>query len=127
PHATAAPAMKAPTRSLPARPPAPERSSSGAPEEPLRVGGEVLRPQVIKRVEPDLSRLQDRKIRGTLVYEATITAKGEVSNVRVIRSRNPDIDAAVLAALRQWRFRPATRNGKPVAVYYTLTINFDLR
>jgi protein TonB len=115
-------------RHLPALPPVPERSSSVPPEEPLRVGGEVVRPEVLKRVQPDLSKLQNRRIRlpGTPIYEVTITAKGDVANVRVIRSNNLDIDAAVIAALRQWKFRPATRNGKPVAVYYTLTVNIDV-
>jgi len=45
----------------------------------------------------------------------------------VIRSGSPEIDAAVIAALRQWKFRPAIRKGKPVAVYYTLAVNIDLQ
>ena len=94
----------------------------------MRVGGDVLRPQILKRVAPDLSKLQNRTIRpfGIPIYEATITAQGDVTNVRVIRGSHPDIDAEVIAALRQWKFRPATRNGKPVAVYYTLTVNIDV-
>jgi TonB family protein len=81
----------------------------------------------LKRIQPDLSRFQNRTIRpfGTPIYEATITAKGDVANVRVIRSSNLGIDAEVIAALR--KFRPATRNEKPVAVYYTLTINIDVQ
>jgi len=82
-----------------------------------------------RKVEPDLSKLQNRKIRvsGTPVYEVTITAKGDVANVRVLKSSNLGIDAEEIAALRQWKFRPATRNGKPVAVYYTLTVNIHVR
>lgn len=119
----------APQGPSPASPAAPRAISSPASEEPLRVGGEVLRPQILKRVEPDLSKLQNRTIRlfGSPIYEVTITAKGDVTDVRVLHSSNLDIDKEVIAALRQWKFRPATRNGKPVAVYYTLTVNIHFR
>src|SRR5882724_39260 len=127
----AAPAPRAPASDTQGHPPAspsvPEPISNPAPEESMRVGGEVLR-QLLKRVQPDFSKFQNRTIRpfGTPIYEATITAKGDVTNARVIRSSNLDIDAEVIAALRQCKFRPATRNGKPVAVYYTLTIDIDV-
>ncbi|HZF13332.1 MAG TPA: energy transducer TonB [Thermoanaerobaculia bacterium] len=80
-----------------------------------------------RRSYADVPKLRDRRIRGTPIYEATITAKGDVANIRVIRSGSPEIDAAVIAALRQWKFRPAIRKGKPVAVYYTLAVNIDLQ
>jgi len=31
----------------------------------------------------------------------------------------------IVAALKQWKFRPATRHGRPVAAYYVLTVNID--
>ena len=63
------------------------------------------------------------RLHGMPIFEATITATGDVENIRVLRSAHPDVDKAIIAALKQWKFRPATRNGKPVAVYYTLTVN----
>ena len=34
---------------------------------------------------------------------------------------------AAVSAVQQWKFKPATLNGKPVAVYYNLTVNFQLQ
>jgi outer membrane biosynthesis protein TonB len=34
---------------------------------------------------------------------------------------------AALAAVRRWRFRPATLENRPVAVYYHLTVRFETR
>jgi outer membrane biosynthesis protein TonB len=37
------------------------------------------------------------------------------------------LDQAAVDAVQEYRFRPATRDGEPVAVYYVLTVNFALR
>jgi TonB family protein len=50
----------------------------------------------------------------TLVLRITIAADGSVTDPEVIESGGPAFDAAALAAVRQWRFRPALREGVPV-------------
>jgi outer membrane biosynthesis protein TonB len=30
-------------------------------------------------------------------------------------------------AIQQWRFKPAMMSGRPVKVYYTLTVNFTIQ
>ncbi len=37
------------------------------------------------------------------------------------------LDQAAVDAIKKWRFEPATLHGKPVAVYYNLTVNFRLQ
>jgi periplasmic protein TonB len=84
----------------------------------------VIPPVAIHRVPPSYTATTRRiRLHGTPIFEATITATGDVENIRVIRSAHPDVDKAIVAALEQWKFRPASLNGKPVAVYYTLTVN----
>ena len=53
-----------------------------------------------------------------------ITAGGAVDDVRILRSANPLLDAAAERAVRQWRYRPATLNGRAVSVYLTVTVTF---
>ena len=36
------------------------------------------------------------------------------------------LEEAAMEAAREWRFEPATCNGKPVAVLYSLTVRFTL-
>ena len=100
-------------------------TSASRPTEPLRVGGDVLPPVAIKRVQPDYTKLGHIRAGGVPVVEATITAQGDVTSVRVIRSVHPELDAAIVAALRQWKFRPATQQGRPVAVHFVLTVNIN--
>lgn len=51
------------------------------------------------------------KFRGRLV----IDADGQVSDVIVVAGVDPALDAAIIAALKRWRFKPAMACGKPVA------------
>jgi TonB family protein len=93
----------------------------------MRVSGDdVVAPRAIRRVEPDFSNLQDIHVLGTGVYGMTITAKGTVADVHAVRSLGPKLDPVVFSALRQWKFRPATHRGRPVSVYFTVTVNFHI-
>lgn len=98
-------------------------------QEPLRVGGKVTRPELIHKVPLDFGALNSAKVRmaGVFIAEAVIDAKGNVSRVRILKGFGPKFDPAALASLRQWKFKPATLDGKPVAVYYTLTTNIHLQ
>jgi TonB family protein len=88
----------------------------------------VLPPQVLERPALDLSGVFGHaRVRGLGVFEAVITRQGEVADVRVVRSLGPRADSACVAAFRKAKFRPATKDGKPVAVYFTLTVNIHLR
>ena len=48
---------------------------------------------------------------------------------RLVESLAPDygFEEAAVEAIRQWRYRPATRNGQPVSVYFTVLVEFKLQ
>jgi len=94
----------------------------------FRVGGGVSPPSVITRVEPQYSE-EARKARyqGTVVLEAIVRRDGTVDIQRVVRSLGFGLDENAIQALKQWRFRPGTRNGVPVDVSLNIEVNFNLR
>jgi outer membrane biosynthesis protein TonB len=59
---------------------------------------------------------------GNEIIEITIDIQGNIVEKTVVQSLGPGVDAKVTAALADWRFRPATRNGAPIPskqdVYY---------
>jgi len=62
---------------------------------------------------------------GHVIVEATITVSGQISQPKIVRTPAPGIfDDNVLAAVRQWSFRPATRGGVPIAVTGIFTFHF---
>ncbi len=63
---------------------------------------------------------------GLVVVRTVIGEDGSIRDAWVTESLDEALDKAALDAVRQWTFEPATLDGKPVEVYYNLTINFRL-
>jgi TonB family protein len=95
-------------------PPAP------TPASPQRVGGNVAEPTLLKRVEPVYP--SGTAPAAATVAEIIVGADGRVTEARVLRSQGAEFDRAVVAAVRQWLFKPTMLNGVPVPVIMTVTI-----
>ncbi len=84
-------------------------------------------PAVIKRVDPkypDLARKAG--IEGRVILKVWIDKRGKVKDVVVLKSSAEMLDAAAIAAAKQWEFTPAMMKLGPVDVWSTLTFNFRL-
>lgn len=100
-----------------------ERTAVPAEGEILRVGGAVSRPEVISRVPVEYTEMARRaRINGVVIVEAVIDEQGNVVSARVLKGLPMGLDKAAETAVRQWKFKPAMAYGKPVKVYYTLTV-----
>jgi TonB family protein len=64
---------------------------------------------------------------GNVVIEITIDEAGNIVSKMVVQSLGPAIDAKVLAALENWRFRPATRDGVPIPSKQDVVYHFKPR
>ena len=96
---------------------------------PIRVGGNVRPPRKEVHVSPVYpAAMQEAGISGVVPVEAIIAADGTVSSVRVLSAQaHPDLAAAAMDAVRQWRFTPTLLNAQPVEVAMTVTVRFDLK
>ena len=63
-------------------------------------------------------------VRGKVILYAVVEADGSLSNVTVIRGIRPDLNTAVLEAVRQWRYKPAQCGQTPIRVETSLS--FDI-
>lgn len=92
---------------------------------PFRVGGAVRRPVVLSRVEPvPTPEAKAARISGLVLVEVVIDRAGKVAKAEVVKPLPFGLDHAALDAVKQWRFRPGTLNGKPVEVIYNVRIDF---
>ncbi|HJZ12475.1 MAG TPA: energy transducer TonB, partial [Acidobacteriota bacterium] len=66
------------------------------------------------------------RIQGTVILEAVITKTGTVEEMKILRALHPVLDQAAMNAVKQWKYKPAVLNGRPVKVYFTVTVNFQL-
>ena len=77
--------------------------------------GDEIRPALpIATSDPVVYPWQLPPSPGNEVIEITIDERGDIIQKKVLQSLGPDIDTKCLAALENWRFHPATRNGSPI-------------
>ena len=68
--------------------------------------------------------LKGSGIQGTVVVQAIIDQKGCAESVRVVQKLNPQLDELAKQAVNSWKFTPATKDGKPVAVIVQIAVEF---
>ena len=114
----------------------PDRLATGGPEAPGVVPAEsesairksALQAAVlVQRVSPVYpSAALQSQLQGQVLVNATIGKDGIPRNLTVIRGDQRLIPAA-LAAIGQWRYRPATLAGEPIETQIEITIDFHLK
>ena len=86
---------------------------------------EVL-PEAVTKVPPEYpAAARASGVSGTVVVKALVGKEGQVTDCCVSRSI-PLLDAAALAAVAQWRFKPALASGRPAAVWVMIPVRFTL-
>ena len=67
-----------------------------------------------------------RRVTGEAVIAFMVTANGRTEQIQIRRATHRGFGDAAMEAVRQWRFNPATKDGKPVNVVMSLPIAFSL-
>lgn len=94
---------------------------------PYSIGGGVSAPRPTYDPEPEYSDEARRaKFQGDVVLWAVIGPDGTPREVRVQRSLGMGLDEKAVAAVRNWRFQPALKDGHPVAVQVSIEVKFRL-
>jgi TonB family protein len=87
----------------------------------------VTPPTLAARIDPVYPEAARKlNLSGITVLQATIDASGRVIDLRVVKSAGNLLDAAAIAAVEKWIYRPATYQGRSVAVFLSVTVDFEL-
>ena len=93
----------------------------------MRVGGDVTRPELIHKVEPEYTEeARAAKFQGVVVVSVIIEPDGFAGNIRVVKSLGLGLDQKAIEAVQKWQFKPGTKNGVAVSVMATVEVNFRL-
>jgi TonB family protein len=93
-------------------------------EDPLD-RSELTAPVATQEVDPGYPlELMRQNVQGTVTLSAVIRSDGTVGEVRVLSGVDDRLDQYASAALGRWKFRPAEKNGKPVALQAVVKIPF---
>jgi TonB family protein len=100
------------------------------------VGGGVTKANLVSSVAPEYTReARKAKITGVCVVSLVVSVQGKPEQIRVVRSVGKGVssdlmhtaevlDANAVKAVSQYRFTPATYEGKPVPVHLTIQLGF---
>jgi periplasmic protein TonB len=97
-------------------------------KEPYRVGGSVIPPKVVYKVEPQYTEEGLRARReGTVRIQLVVTRDGMPTDVHELEQHiGLGLDEKAIEAVQQWRFEPGKKSGEPVAVRVQIEMNFHL-
>jgi TonB family protein len=85
----------------------------------------ITPPKVIHQVSPKPdSGAGGFRITGVVLIGLVVSSQGLPVRVRVVKSVDKEVDQSAMEAVRQWRFEPARKGDKPVAVRLTIEIRF---
>jgi TonB family protein len=91
------------------------------------VGGGVAAPQLIFAPDPEFSDEARRaKFQGICVVSLIVDPQGNPQRVQVVRHLGMGLDEKAVDAVKQYRFKPATLQGKPVPVEVNIEVTFRI-
>jgi len=110
---------------IPDAPPVGTASGLARPAEVFEVGGEVKAPQKLFGPPPRYSEeARMARVQGTVILRTLIDAEGTVVDAVVLKGLPLGLSESAVETALAWKFKPATLAGKPVPVYFHLTVNF---
>lgn len=93
--------------------------------EPVRPGGDVIAPKLVRSTPPVYPPLAVKMgIQGVVIIEAVVDRHGAVTAAKVIKSLYGILDEAALDAVRGYIYEPGTLNGVPLDVIMVVTVQF---
>ncbi len=109
-------------------PDAPPQAQAFGRGDVMQVGGGVTAPEKIHAPQPRYSEdARQGRVQGVVILQAIVDAMGNVSQVQVLKGLPLGLTDSAIETVKSWRYKPATMDGKPVAVYLNLLINFSLQ
>ena len=105
-----------------------EGSGGGTGGGPFRPGSGIQPPRLLHEVKAEYTEeARSRGITGDVELEIVVKRDGTVGDVTVLRGRGAGLDQRAVAAVKQWRFAPATRMGQTIDVIVEVSVEFTLR
>jgi len=94
---------------------------------PVHIGGSIRPPALIHSVEPEFSEeARKAKFSGNVQVYLWVDELGNPSHIRVVRGVGMGLDEKAVEAVRQYRFKPAMKDGKPVKVDMYIDVDFNI-
>ncbi|HXM63265.1 MAG TPA: energy transducer TonB [Terriglobales bacterium] len=107
--------------------PAPNSTPPAQNDQSHQGGIRTTPPHAIYSPDPDYPiEARRAKVQGLVTLKLTVAPDGATKDIQVVKHLRSDLDANAVDAVRTWKFEPATKDGKPVAVSVNIDVAFRL-
>ncbi len=104
----------------------PPQTSESMPEV-YKIGGSVSAPTLVSKKKPEYTnQARDAAISGSVRLSIVVQPDGTPSDIRIVHSLGYGLDEKAAEAVSTWRFKPALKEGVPVAVHAQVEVSFRL-
>jgi len=94
----------------------------------IRAEGEIKPPKCIRKVDPIYpEEARKEGIQGVVILSVKTDEKGNVVQIKILKSESSMLNKPAVDAVRQWKYEPFYSKGKPVPVVFPVTIKFKLK
>jgi TonB family protein len=93
-------------------------------EQVYDLGPGVTAPRVIKQTAPQYPNGRGVSASGSVIIALIVSSKGVPRDPHIVKSLDKDLDQSAIEAVKEWRFAPAQKDGKAIAVRVSLQIQF---
>jgi protein TonB len=93
----------------------------------MHIGGGISKPIALFTPDPEFSEeARKAKFSGNVLVYLWVNADGTTSHIKVARGVGMGLDDKAVEAVRQYKFKPAMKDGKPVQVDMWVEVNFQI-
>jgi TonB family protein len=90
-----------------------------------KIGGRVSAPRAVYAPDPDYSaEALDLKYEGFCVLSVVVDSNGRPRDIKIVQELGHGLDEKAVDAVKEWKFEPAMKDGKPVAVQMYVQVQF---
>ena len=101
-----------------------QKDATDSEERVYELNGDIKPPRITHQVNLDYSSIRGIRVKGSVEVALVVSSQGAPKDPRVVQSLDPEVDRCAVDAIRKWRFSPAQKDGKPVAVKLTIEMQF---
>ena len=94
----------------------------------IKAQDDVKPPRLVKSVPPVYPEAaRQARISGLVVLNVRADKEGNIKAAMVLKSVDESLSRAAVEAVKQWKYEPYVKGGKPVEIVFTVTVNFQLK
>ena len=103
-------------------------SGAGSAPDAMEIGANVTPPVRVHSPQPRYTETaRQARVQGIVILKGIVDADGRVTHLKILKGLPSGLAESALETVGEWQYKPALYQGKPVAVHFTFTVNFQLQ